>query len=338
MNYRSILNSLAVTFVLLLLLAGQACHKQFSAYHDAQTSDHYEGSVMDYLTSRPDAFDSLVVVIRYAGLEQVLKSDSVTFFAPTDGSVMAALQSYNIFRRSEGLPVLSLTDIDSSSWRSILTAYIINRPLHLSDFNNQDGLTMRTVGLRDMHGSVIRQNASGVLGAGVKTIQFSYPNGSRYTRDWLSADVSTSDIQATNGVINILENRHILGFNTFIDKARTRQNLYSEARVYASGTITLPNTDSRIWTHRVKALRAAGKDTVETEAFDSLAGGYLMRLVIEGNDSVKVLAAPGSVNQTIMRNGPCYFDPEKLVFHLDYMLRKEDGMYYISEVIQYTAQ
>ena len=231
-----------------------------------------------------------------------------------------------------------MDDIDSSSWRYILTPYLMHGEFLSDDFSGQDGLMMRSMAMREMHGKMIRHNASGAKELGSTTIQFSYLNGSRFKRDWISTYVATPDIQANNGIIHILENRHILGFNYFINKARESQNKYSDDKCYASGTILFPNTSVRIWTLRIKKLKAINKNMVQTEVADLLASGFEMNLLIHENDSVTVTPSSSSTNQTIENSGICYFDPATLTFTLNYHYMGDDGYREISETIKYIAE
>jgi hypothetical protein len=191
-----------------------------------------------------------------------------------------------------------------------------------------------------MHGDLIRHNASGVVESGSETIKFSYLNGSRFTKDWISTYVSTSNVNATNGIIHVLENRHVLGFNYFIYKAKQHQNKYSESRTFSTGTITAPNGIKELWGHYIKELKAIDSNTVETEAisFASLSQhGFVMRLTVHDNDSITVRSAPSSVNATIENDGPCFFDPVKFVFTLNYSFVDPDGKHLINEMIRYIA-
>lgn len=323
---------------LVILIAGMNSCKKDGPYSNYKPVSKYDGTIYDYLKSQPDNFENLLVVLAKAGLTESLKKDSLTFFLPTDQSLLVAMNEYNIYRKSQGLMAVTISDIDSSSWRYILTPYLIHGEFKSSDFDGQDGRMIRSMALRNMHGRLIRHNASGAKELGSTTIQFSSLNGSRFMKDWISTYVATPDIQAKNGIIHILENRHILGFNYFIDKAREFQNIYSSNKCYASGTITFPNTNVRIWTLRVKKLKALSKNVVETEAADLLDSGYEMDLIIHENDSVTVMPSSLSADQTIENNGLCYFDPATLTFTLNYHYMGDDGFREISETIKYIAE
>lgn len=321
----------------LIISAGTSCKKDgpYSTFKPANT---YPGTIYDYISSHPDNFKNLLSMLDKCGLSEILKQDSVTFFLPTDQSLSVAMDEYNVYRRSQRLDPVTMNDIDSSSWRYIIAPYIMHGVFRTADFDSQDGLAIRSIALRDLHGKLVSHTASGAKDLGTTTIQFSYTNGSRFTRDWISSYVATPGIEADNGIIHILENRHILGFNYFINKAREPQNIYSDEKCYASGTILFPNTSVRIWTLRIKKLKALEKNIVQAEAADLLESGYLMDLIIHENDSVTVTPDPLSANQTLENNGRCYFDPVTLTFILNYHYMGDDGYREISETIKYTAE
>lgn len=318
----------------LLYLA--ACRKS-NQYSNYQPVTKHNSTVLDYLALQDGNFDSVLFVLDRSGISTILKTENVTFFAPSDQSLMAAMNGYNIARKARGLQEVYLKDIDSTSWRAIMGRYIVPGKFTISSFEEQDGKQMSTVVSRYMHGKVQQKTASGVTGGGTNTIRFAHMNGSRFERDWLFANVTTPDIQLNNGVIHILEPRHLVGFNYFAEKAGAVQNLYSEERSYVSGSLILPNTDSRIWTLRVKKLTAIGPDSLETEGADLLATGVKIRMAIHDNDSITVIPAPGSTIQAIENNGPCFYDPATFSFTLNYRYTTAEGKFQVSETYKYIA-
>jgi len=316
-----------------------SCRKP-NPYLSYQPVSSFGGTIYDYLHAHPADFNYMLYVLDKAGLTTMLQQDTLTFFMPTDNSLMAAMDEYNAYRQVQGKTPVTFNNIDSSSWRSILEPYLIRGELQLNDFTGQDGLMMTTLARRPMHGELIKHNASGVKESGSETVEFSYPNGSRFTIDWISAYVSTSNIKTKNGIIHILENRHVLGFNYFIYKAKQPQNKYSEGRTFSTGTITAPNDIKDIWGHYIKELKAVDSNTVETEAvsFATLAQkGFVMRLTVHDNDSITVRSAPSSVNATIQNDGPCFFDPVNFEFTLNYSYIDFDGKHTVNETIRYIA-
>lgn len=322
--------------LLVAVIGLSSCHKD-NIYLHSKPVDQFNGSAYDYMVSQPENFKSMLVVLKKAGLADVFKQDSITFFAPTDQSLSAAMNKYNIFRKESGMDPVSIEDIDSSSWRSILTPYIIPEKLDLEDFSGQDGLMMVSMALRPMHGQIIKNNAGGAAGLGTETIQFSYTNGSRFESKWLPAYVSTSNIKVNNGVVHILENRHVLGFNYFINKAKEPQNLYAENTTFATGQITNSDGSSDLWSYYFKSLKAFDGNTVLTEAANDGGDGYMMLLTVLDNDSVAVSPAPLSANSTIKNDGPCYFDKENYQFILNYSFTDDDGDHLVNEIIRYIA-
>lgn len=326
---------LAILFI--GMMGFSACKKEglYGNYHPV---NQYDGSIYDYLKSQPDHFQYMLSVLDEAGLAKMLQQDSLTFFAPTDQSLLSAMDKYNVYRLSRDLPPVTIDDIDSSSWRSIITPYIVRGVLEPEDFSVQDGLTMTTVALRPMHGQLVKHNASGAEELGTQTVELSYLNGSKYIKDWLSTFVSTPNLHTRNGNIYILESRHVLGFNFFTDKAKAPQNIYSEARTFADGQVTDPDGNIRLWSFYVKSLTAVNANTVQTEAVtNAMYSGMLMQMTVDDNDSVTIKPAPTSSNMTIQNDGPCYFDKENLDFVLNYSYEDAAGKHVVTEIIRYIA-
>jgi len=312
-----------------------SCQKEDRYSHYSQNKS-YDGTIYDLLESHPETFGLVLFAFQKAGLTPLLKKDdSLTLFAPTDINLKSALEKYNVNRRSRNLSSAGLNNIDSSSLRAILSPYIFTHMYSMSDFERQDGLTITSLALRPMNGEVIRYNASGVEGAGSETIKFSYLNGSRFTENWIPAYVATPNIKTKNGIVHILGNRHLLGFDFFIEKAKELQNVYSEKVTFAKGQIISPDGSIDLWDSHVKELRAVNSNTVEAEAANLLNRGYKMWLTVHDNDSVTIISAPGTVNLTIENDGPCYFDIENYQFILNYSFIDSKGKHTISETISY---
>ncbi len=324
--------------IFLLLTTGLASCTKEGPFTHYENNNKFNGTIYDFLRSQPDHFNYLLFVLDKAGLTDMLKQeDSLTFFVPTDVSLLAALNEYNVYRQSNGLSKVALNDIDSSSWRYILLPYIAKGIYTLEDFSGQDGLDVTTMAMRLMHGDLIRHNASGAKNLGSKTIQFSYPNGSKYVKDWISTNISTPNIRVKNGIIYVVENRHVLGFSYFSGKASEPQNLYSEARAFASGQMTDPDGTLHLWSFYNKKLTAVNSNTIEVEAVSNAYGGLGMWLTIHPDDSITIRPAPWSGNQNIHNTGPCYFDSENLQFILNYGFQDILGEHVINETIRYIA-
>ena len=66
-----------------------------------------------------------------------------------------------------------------------------------------------------MNGKTVKTNASGAVGGGTVLLQYSDKNESRFVKDWSSTYTQNVDIKTKNGVVHILEERHVFGFTSF---------------------------------------------------------------------------------------------------------------------------
>lgn len=186
----------------------------------------YAGSVMDYLESFPDSnyFTDLVSVIKYAGLDSVLRNDSVTFFAPTDWSIRSSVNalSRQLYLYSGKDSVKDLRQVRPAVWREYLSMYIIPGKYRLKDIPQLDtanvkafpGQAYYSYGRKPMNIGVMYYDAGGVKYAGPRQVIFS--DVTDFTSmDMINAYVSTSDIQPVNGVIHVINfTRHTFGFSS----------------------------------------------------------------------------------------------------------------------------
>ncbi|CAL1519836.1 fasciclin domain-containing protein [Chitinophaga sp. MM2321] len=326
------------TVLLLLCCVVVASCKKDNTYRAAVPEDTYAGTVYEYLQSQPGNFKNVLLMLEKGGLATVLKKDTVTVFAPTDQSLNAALEAYNVYLKTLSSPPVTLNDIDSSTWRCVLANYLFKGNWEMESFAGQDGRTLTSMGLRAMDIRLVQRPAAGAAGLGSEVVRLSSMNGSRFIKYWLSTFATTSDIHATNGMVYILESKHVVGFNTFVTKAAAYQNLYSEEKTFADGAVTLGNGVVNLWNFYPKKLKAIDANTVETEAANKLADDYRMLLTIHADNKITVSSAPGSANATIKNNGLCLFDPIGQTYTLNYSYKdSNDKDCTVTEVIRYIA-
>lgn len=213
----------------LLSVVLTGCRKNDTYRSETPSNAQYPYSVYGYLQNQATGFDSLLFIINKSGLKDTLVSKDVTFFAATDASIDKALTNYNDRRRGQGLGVVSLRDIDSSSLRQILSHYIIRGKWLTGDIaTNRDGLFLRTVGDRTMNVTQQTTNAEGVEKGGSEVLKFSFTYSSKWIENWSSSLATTTNIKLTNGVVHILEPTHIFSFGNFYIRAAERQNYWSD--------------------------------------------------------------------------------------------------------------
>lgn len=199
--------------VVLLVVVLSSCDK--SNYQDGGTLDpQFKGSTYDYLQSKPDLFDSLTKVIRLAGLEKVLQSDEVTFFAPPSQSIQHTIRIVNEQLQLFGRDTVSrLQQVKPAVWRMFLSRYLFKHKKSLNDYPQVDfenipvfpGQPYLSYDNDVMNIGVSYDNAGGVQYAGLRTLYLSYIQSlSSPTTSWLSAPVATSNIQTSNGYVHVV--------------------------------------------------------------------------------------------------------------------------------------
>lgn len=220
-----IFKSLFVFLSAIALLTG--CSKK-DYYKDGGLSDgNFDGTVMQYLESRPELFSTLVQVIKYAGMEQTFNSEEITFFAPADSSIRNTLQSANSRLPVNGKNLITkIEDIKPAIWKKYLSRYIFKSAKALKDFPQLDTDNLSAFGGQmyssyngePMNVGVIFTDANGVKYAGYRILTISLVNSStpRDYTTWYSAIVASSNIKPTNGYVHAIRyGSHFFGFNPF---------------------------------------------------------------------------------------------------------------------------
>lgn len=206
----------------LVLLA--SCSKEYyedGGLHEAK----YDGTIMQFLKSRPELFDTLVQVIGYTKYAQLLDDPSanVTFFAPTNQSIMRSMLRLNEQLYFSGQDSThSVSQVAPEVWEKFLGLYIYNEKYLLKDYPQVDttnllvypgqgyisanGLAMN---IGTFYNDVVSKNSAGVEQvikyAGYRQVIINYSN-----------PVATSDIQPNNGVLHVLNfTKHTFGFYTY---------------------------------------------------------------------------------------------------------------------------
>ncbi len=331
-NRLKLIFSVVLTACILL----QGCKKTDHTYKNSIPDSKVNLNMYDYLVSKKGTFDTLVYIINKANLADTLKKSKITFFAPTDQSILTAIYNLNTNRAAAGLPALSVPDIDPFVWRMLLMRYMIAGEFRSQDFALADGLDVITINKRRLHVDAVATTTQGSLGSGSYLLKYSDLNGSRFTKDWAFSYVTTSNLQTTTGIVNVLEPNHVFGFRSFVQYASALQNPYSDRYYISSGTLVFPlPAVPRSWLELGKELKAIDNVTVETDGLDLKASLYFIRLKVNPVDNkVTVTAAPSSANQDITNNGACYYDPINQEFVLNYRYGSTAGDRKVSERIK----
>ncbi|MDH5828163.1 fasciclin domain-containing protein [Sphingobacterium faecium] len=221
-------------FLLVMLLIFTACKKE--DYMDTGVHNpNYNGTVWQFLESRPDLFDTLTVALKIAKLDDVLKNEEVTFFAPPDPSILKSVWLLNeaLFRSGQD-SITSLDQIKPEIWRKYLSQYIMKGKYVAKDFTQLDTLKLdsypggvfKTIDGKDMNIGVFYNDVKSsdkqvIKYAGYRQLYLNYPYAipglEEFLLPFVTAPVATSDIQPTNGVLHVLQfSKHALGFRSYL--------------------------------------------------------------------------------------------------------------------------
>lgn len=227
---------------LMAMVMAIGCKKDY--YTDTGThSGDFDGTVMEYLQSKPAYFDSLNKVIHLAGMEDVFKNQEITFFAPADSSISRTIDLLNFQLQNLGRPpVTRLEQIKPEVWRNQLSRYIFKGKKAMNDYRQIDPENLSAYpgqiyasydGLL-MNIGVIYNNAGGDNGeggvqyAGYRQLMLSYIPSASAPRDfasWWSVRVASVNVAPTNGYVHVLGySFHFFGFDPtqFVEEAMAK--------------------------------------------------------------------------------------------------------------------
>lgn len=215
---------LVLTAVLAMV---SGCSKKDYYQDGGLSSGQFEGNVLQYLESRPELFTTLTQVIKYAGLDQVVSGEDITFFAPADSSIRRSIEFANARLPINGKPKIEkIEDIKPAIWRKYLTRYIFKGSKALKDYPQLDienlsafaGQMYTSYDGAPMNIGVIYNDANGVKYAGYRQLSISLVNSAtpRDYTTWYSATIASVNIKPTNGYVHAIRyGNHFFGFSPF---------------------------------------------------------------------------------------------------------------------------
>lgn len=215
---------LALPLALLLMLMG-ACKKDYFTDTGVQKSE-FNGTVLDYLKSKPQYFDTLVKIIDYAGMTSIFQNEEITFFAPADSSLRNTYLICNgILNQLGRAPITRYQQVKPSVWREALSRYVFKNARSLTDFPQIDfaniaaypGQIYNSYDDLIMNVGAIYNSGGGVPYAGYRQLVLSYipsPSSARDYQTWTTSLVSSVNIKPTNGYVHVLRYpTHFFGFD-----------------------------------------------------------------------------------------------------------------------------
>lgn len=213
---------------------------------------YYDGTVMQYLESRPDLFADLVGVIKNTQWESVLSDpkEEITFFAPTDFSIERSVDLLNkyLYEYRGMEKITSLDQVKREVWEDMISMYVIKGKYRLNDIAQIDttalstypGQTNQTYNKNyKMTMGVCYGDANGIKYAGYRQIMYAYPEGG----ESVYAYVSSCNIEPANGIIHVLRLDHYLGFmrSMFYSKAYEAGIIYPDNGKKMKNTLKTEN-------------------------------------------------------------------------------------------------
>ncbi|WP_175632375.1 fasciclin domain-containing protein [Pedobacter ghigonis] len=235
--------NIKLVFAAIALLLATACNKEYYVDSGVLTPT-YNGTILQYLKSKPAMFDTTVRVIALAGMNDVLDKENLTFFAPTSSSIYKSVRALNAYLIQNGRDtVRELSQIKREVWRKTLSQYIFKGTNRLKDYPQLDTLAYTAFpgqsfssyeNGRIMNIGVIFNDAvsgsTSIKYAGYRQLFLSYiKDFTKPQQSLVNIPVATSDIAPSNGIIHVLRqatlsgstlvNKHNFGFvnNIFIN-------------------------------------------------------------------------------------------------------------------------
>lgn len=239
------------TALLFMAINGSGCQGDYLK-DGGTTSPYYDGTVMQYLESRPDLFADLVSVIKNTQWESVLSDpdEEITFFAPTDFSIERSVDYLNKYLyENQGMDkITSLNQVKSEVWEDMISMYVIKGKYRLNDIAQIDttalstypGQTNQTYDKKyKMTMGVCYGDANGIKYAGYRQVMYAYPEGG----ESVYAYVSSCNIEPDNGIVHVLRLDHYLGFmrSMFYSKAYEAGIMYPDNRKKMKNTLKMKN-------------------------------------------------------------------------------------------------
>lgn len=205
---------------LLCIWTLNACEKS-NEYRKAQPVTEVTISTYDVLKDQQGLYDTLLLLIGKTGLTDTIRQGNITFFAPQDYSIATAMYNLNYTRVKYGFAGnWTLDSVPVAAWDTLLRRYMMYGAVRSDSLKYADGVNLTTLSYGyKMNSKAVASNASGIVGGGPLVLQYSDMNNSRFIRDWSTSVTKTIDLKTANGLLHVLENKHVFGFSSFVAKA-----------------------------------------------------------------------------------------------------------------------
>lgn len=218
---KTVIKYIAMLFVFTTIFA---CGKDDYYTDGGRAVAEFDGSIMDYLDSKPREFDTIAQIIRLADLEDKFKNEEFTFFAPRDENIKKLIGTnteggLNRTLYSLGLDtIVELSDVDPAIWNFYLMRHIFNGKNKLEDYPQVDYSLMSVYGGQNYYSQgdavfnigVVFNDARSADGTsvlkymGYRQLHIGYISNLSNPTVFGAVEVASSDIQPQNGVVHVL--------------------------------------------------------------------------------------------------------------------------------------
>lgn len=209
-----------IIIYILMVTALYSCTKGLEDYRNDKPASEVPVSTYDFLKQQGGIYDTLLMLIDRVGLADTLQTEQVTFFVPQDVSIRTALNNLNYSREQLGRSGnWNMDSVPTIVWDSLLRRYLLRGIVNADSLRYADGADLVSLYGHGMNGKTGSTNASGDVGGGSMLLLYSDKNDSRFTKDWSTAMTQNVDVKTKNGMVHILESKHVFGFTSFVAKA-----------------------------------------------------------------------------------------------------------------------
>ena len=218
-SYTHILSAAA----LLLMVAG--CRKN-NEYRNMEPVRSVKMNSYEFIkqANQTGLYDTLIYLLDKTGISEKLKTSTNTFFAPQDFSISSAMDNLNFIRKKRGeAPNWTVDSVRTGVWDTLLNRYLISGIYSLDSLLRGDGVDLTNAYEYEMSAKAISTTASGISNGGSMVIQYSDKNNSRLIKFWVSTLTESANIKTTNGIVHMLEPKHVFGFSSFLGMAYPSQ-------------------------------------------------------------------------------------------------------------------
>jgi hypothetical protein len=237
MKRSTLLGKYIAAMVVVAMIFQTSCKKETGDYTAVPVPSAVNLNTYDYLKSKTGVYDSLLLLVDKMGIKKTLTDSAVTVFAPSNSSFQIAIANLNLVRRANGLTPIYLTQLaagdkaitnaklkakakqDSIMLDTMVSMYIIRKKFHAVDFAVGDGQFIAAVrGGYPMHGQRKYADAQGFQNGGSEIIEFANTKRSLFTDRWKKSNTTSVNIETKNGIVHLLEPKHIFGFEDFVSR------------------------------------------------------------------------------------------------------------------------